>query len=208
MFVEEDTYPVIARTWRKTNATLHVVRQGWPGFTYHEAANAAGTLVAISIAYLVSVAGGLVNAVPAAVVGAVVAVVAVVVVLIFRLAPKQLLKARATELLDKEPGRIVETMKKIFASDRFPDVDLGEETDWDILDAVWDLPELARTIIAVRFGVPMTLADIGDALGISRERVLQLEGRAITTISESVQAVQHERRAAARDAGDHPRDGV
>jgi Sigma-70, region 4 len=196
VLVEDDTYPFIARTWRKANATLRVVRRGWPEFTYHAGANAVGTLVAISVAYLVSIAGGLVTAVPAAVVGALAVVVGVGAVLVFRLAPKQLLRARATELLDAEPARIVETLKKIFASPRFPDLDPGEETDWDILDAVWDLPELTRTIIAVRFGAPMTLADIGDALGISMERVRQLEVQAVATVGENVEAVQDERRRA------------
>ena len=131
-------------------------------------------------------------------------VVTVVVALIVRLAPKQLLRARATELLDAEPARIVQTMKKIFASPRFPDLDQeGEESDWQILDAVWDLPERERTILAVRFGAPMTLADIGDALGLSSERVRQLEGKAIAKVGEYVDAAQHERRAAAPGEGEH-----
>jgi hypothetical protein len=85
VFVEDDTYPLIARTWRQANATLRIVRRGWPGFTYHASANAVGTLVAISVAYLVSLAGGLVNAVPAAIVASLVAVAAAVVAMIYRL---------------------------------------------------------------------------------------------------------------------------
>jgi RNA polymerase sigma factor (sigma-70 family) len=194
--VEEDTYPLVARTWRRANATLRIVRRGWSGFTYHASANAVGTLLAISIAYLVSLAGGLVNAVPIAIVGSLVAIAAAVAAIIYRLAPRQLLRARATELLDGEPARIVETMKKIFAAPKSTfRVDLkGEESDWQILDALWDLPERERTIIAVRFGGHMTLADIGDALGISRERVRQLESKAIADVRESVKVAQDERR--------------
>ena len=163
--------------------------------------------MAISIAYLVSLAGGLVNAVPVAIVGSLAVVAAVVVALIFRLAPKQLLRARATELLDAEPGRIVETMKRIFTSPRSRfrlDLDSeNEESDWDILDGLWGLPERQRTIIAVRFGDPMTLEDIGDALGITRERVRQLEGQAITGVAEYVEAVQDERRETAPGEREH-----
>ena len=193
-FLEDDTYPLTARTWRKANATLRIARHGWAEFTYHASANAVGTLVAISIAYLVSLAGGLVNAVPVAIVGSLAVVAAVVVAAIFRLAPKQLLRATATELLDAEPGRIVETMKRIFASPRFPEFDLeSEDSDWEILDGLWGLPELERTIIAVRFGAPMTLEQIGDALGITRERVRQLEGHAIAGVAEYVEAAQDQR---------------
>jgi len=126
--IDDYAYPVTVRTWRKVGATLQIARHGWPGFTYHASANAVGTLVAISIAYLVSLAGGLVSAVPATVVGSVVVVGAVVVAMVFRLAPKQLLRAKATELLDAEPGgRIVESMRKIFASPRFPAIDLDDQ---------------------------------------------------------------------------------
>jgi DNA-directed RNA polymerase sigma subunit (sigma70/sigma32) len=58
-------------------------------------------------------------------------------------------------------------------------------------------PGAERTIIALRFGGSMTLADIGDALGISRERVRQLEGEAIEDIAECVPA----------DEGDVPSEG-
>lgn len=204
--LEEDSYPLIARTWRKANATLRILRRGWAEFTYHASAQAVGTLVAISIVYLVSLAAGLVSAVPVAVVAALAVVVAAAVTLIFRLAPKQLLRARATELLDAEPGRIVETMKKILVSptSRWLNLDLeSEESDWDILDGLWNLPELERTVAAVRFGVPMALTDIGDALGISRERVRQLEGQAIAHVAAHVEAAQHQRRENSGDETEH-----
>jgi DNA-directed RNA polymerase sigma subunit (sigma70/sigma32) len=47
----------------------------------------------------------------------------------------------------------------------------------------------------VRFAGRMTLEEIGDALGLSRERVRQVEGAAIAAVSKSVQAVQERRRA-------------
>jgi RNA polymerase sigma factor (sigma-70 family) len=207
VFLEDDTYPLIARTWRKANATLRIARHSWRAFTYQASANAVGTLVAASVAYLVILAGGLVEAVPAALIGSLAVVVAAVVVTIVRLAPKQLLRARATELLDAEPGRVVETMKKIYASpkSRFRlDLDLeSEETDWQILDGVWDLPELQRTIIAIRFGVPMTLQDIGNALGVTRERVRQMESQAIARVAAYVEAAQHETREDGPDGGEH-----
>jgi DNA-directed RNA polymerase sigma subunit (sigma70/sigma32) len=42
----------------------------------------------------------------------------------------------------------------------------------------------------------MTLADIGDALGISRERVRQEESQAIARVAERVEVSQSERRGA------------
>jgi hypothetical protein len=193
----ETPYPLTVRTWRQVGATWRIVRHGWPGFSYDASAQAVGTLVAIAIAYLFSLAVGLVNAVPAAVVGSLLVVAGVVVAAFFRLAPRQLLRARATELLDAEPARIVETMKKIFASPRFPNVRLDipgkwgiADSDFQILDALWELPERERTIIAVRFGVPMTLADISDALGLSRERIRQLESQAIARVAAYVEERQ------------------
>jgi Sigma-70, region 4 len=199
--LDDYEYPLTVKTWRKVGALLEIVGRGWPGFTYHASANAVGTLVAIAIAYLVSVAGGLVNAVPAAVVGSVVLLVIVVLVMTFRLAPKQLLRAKATELLDAEPGRIVDAMKRIFASPRYTALGLENAADWDILDGLWDLPERERTIIAVRFGVPMTLASIGDAIGLSQERVRQLESQAIARVSSYV-----ETRLSARSEGSGDED--
>jgi hypothetical protein len=178
----EDDYalPRSTRVWRKVLATSRIVRRGSPDFTYHASANAVGTLVAIAIAYLVSLAAGLVAAVPFAVIASLLAVGAAVVATVFRLAPKRLLMARASEVLDVEPGPVVESMKRMFAPEN---VD-----EWDVLDAVWELPEPERTIIAVRFGGHMTLAAIGDALGVSRELVRQREGRAIGTIAKAVGA--------------------
>src|SRR3954447_22742232 len=86
--LEDDTYPLTARTWRKANATLRVVRQGGPSFAYHASTNAVGTLLAIAVAYLVSLAGGLVDAVPFAVAASVSVIVGAVAAAIFRLAPK------------------------------------------------------------------------------------------------------------------------
>lgn len=174
---EYETSPTM-RAWRRVRAFIATTRRGWPGFAYHAGANAVGTLTAIAVAYLVGIAAGVVSAVPLAVIVSVAGVGVAVTSAVFRLAPKRLLRARASELLDAEPGRVVATLKKIFVAD---DVD-----DFDMFDVVWDLPEPARTIVVVRFGEPMTLADIGDALGYSPERVRQLEGRALEQIAEAL----------------------
>jgi RNA polymerase sigma factor (sigma-70 family) len=183
--LDDYQYPLTVRTWRKVNATLALVRSGGPGFTYQASANAIGTLVALAIAYLVGIAGGLVSAVPSAVIASVGLLGVTAVAALLRLAPKQLLRARATELLDAEPARIVDSMKKIFATPRYPatvDVD-DADAEWAILDGLWALPERERTIIAVRFGGSMTLEAIGDGLGLSRERVRQLESQAIARVA-------------------------
>src|SRR4051794_5502662 len=52
--LDEDTYPLSARTWRRVSATRRTVRQGWRGFTYHASGNAVGTIVAVAVVYLVS----------------------------------------------------------------------------------------------------------------------------------------------------------
>lgn len=166
------------RAWRRVRALIGTTQRGWPGFAYHAGANAVGTLTAIAVAYLVGAAAGVINAVPFAVIVSVAGVAVAVIATVFRLAPKRLLMARASELLDAEPGRMVAALKKIFVAD---DLD-----DFDIFDAVWDLPEPNRTILVVRFGQPMTLVDIGQALGYSPERVRQLEGLALEQVAEAL----------------------
>ncbi len=166
------------RAWRSARALVVTTQRGWPGFAYHAGANAVGTLTAIAVAYLVGIAAGVVAAVPVAVIFSVAGVAVAVTATALRLAPKRLLMARASELLDAEPGRVVATLRKIFVAD---DVD-----ELDIFDVVWGLPEPDRTIVVVRFGEPMTLADIGEALGYSPERVRQLEGRALERVAEAL----------------------
>jgi DNA-directed RNA polymerase, sigma subunit (sigma70/sigma32) len=53
----------------------------------------------------------------------------------------------------------------------------------ELHDIISKLPEKERKVLELRYGLngnePLTLREIGDALGISRERVRQLETRAI-----------------------------
>ena len=64
-----------------------------------------------------------------------------------------------------------------------------EET---LRQALAELSEKERQILSLRFGLdddrPLTLREIGDALGISRERVRQIESQALTKLRRSSQA--------------------
>lgn len=57
---------------------------------------------------------------------------------------------------------------------------------WDALDG---LPERERQVLSLRYGLdddqPMTLREIGAAMGLSRERVRQIEGRALSRLRRS-----------------------
>ena len=56
-------------------------------------------------------------------------------------------------------------------------------------DALADLPERERLVLELRFGLhddrPRTLREIGDELGLSRERVRQIESRALNKLRRS-----------------------
>jgi len=56
-------------------------------------------------------------------------------------------------------------------------------------DAMADLPERERQVLQLRFGFgddqPKTLREIGEILGLSRERVRQIEGRALNLLRRS-----------------------
>ncbi len=64
-----------------------------------------------------------------------------------------------------------------------------EET---LREALAGLSEKERQILSLRFGLeddkPLTLREIGEALGISRERVRQIESQALTKLRRSSQA--------------------
>jgi RNA polymerase sigma factor (sigma-70 family) len=81
-----------------------------------------------------------------------------------------LLKARAEEILEEDSGRLVNNLRKSF--------DLSEADAWGLLDDVEELPERERTIIALRVGEPMTLERIGRGLGLTGEKVKQIESKA------------------------------
>jgi RNA polymerase sigma factor (sigma-70 family) len=56
----------------------------------------------------------------------------------------------------------------------------------DLATVLQDLPDRERTVVTLRFGLggeePMTLERIGGRLGLTRERVRQIEGAAITRL--------------------------
>jgi RNA polymerase primary sigma factor len=53
----------------------------------------------------------------------------------------------------------------------------------DLAGVLQDLPNTERTVVTLRFGLggeePMTLESIGQRLGVTRERVRQIEGSAL-----------------------------
>ncbi|HVE75725.1 MAG TPA: sigma-70 family RNA polymerase sigma factor [Actinomycetota bacterium] len=65
-------------------------------------------------------------------------------------------------------------------------ISLAEES---LRKAVGVLPEQERRVIAMRYGLdqsdPMTLQEVGDVLGLSRERVRQIERHALQSLSRS-----------------------
>jgi RNA polymerase primary sigma factor len=73
-----------------------------------------------------------------------------------------------------------------------PDTDeriLRESFTRALGDALADLPERERTVLELRFGLaddqPKTLREIGEELGLSRERVRQIESRALNKLRRS-----------------------
>ena len=59
----------------------------------------------------------------------------------------------------------------------------------DVIHAMEDLPPRLRVLVALRFGFiddrPRTLEEVGHELGVTRERVRQLERQALTRLRES-----------------------
>lgn len=168
------------RAWRSALRWGRIIRRASPGFTYQAAATAVGTVGGGLVLYLISVAAGLIAATPLGVTLAAVGAVLGGAAVVFRLAPKRLVAARVSELLDTEPGRIVDTLQRIYAP--------GEYSVWDLFDAVWNLPDPRRSVIVLRFGGPTALVEIGESLALSRERVRQLEGAALADIALAVGA--------------------
>jgi RNA polymerase primary sigma factor len=101
--------------------------------------------------------------------------------------------ARAVASLDKPVGEgDTASYGDLFASDeRTPaeqvEVDLTERA---LHQAVGELPEREQRILKLRYGLngdtdPKSLEEIGRILGITRERVRQLEGEALRRLAES-----------------------
>ncbi|HPC84531.1 MAG TPA: RNA polymerase sigma factor RpoD/SigA [Thermoanaerobaculaceae bacterium] len=75
-----------------------------------------------------------------------------------------------------------------------PDTDeriLRESFEQTLREALEKLSEKERQVVALRFGLdddnPLTLREIGERLGISRERVRQIENQALTKLRRSSQ---------------------
>jgi RNA polymerase primary sigma factor len=73
-----------------------------------------------------------------------------------------------------------------------PDTDeriLRESFTQALGDALAELPERERRVLELRFGLhddqPKTLREIGDILELSRERVRQIESRALNKLRRS-----------------------
>jgi len=101
--------------------------------------------------------------------------------------------ARAVASLDKPVGEgDTASYGDLFASnEKTPDeqveVDLTERA---LHQAVGELPEREQRILKLRYGLngetdPKSLEEIGRILGITRERVRQLEGEALRRLAES-----------------------
>jgi RNA polymerase primary sigma factor len=62
-----------------------------------------------------------------------------------------------------------------------------------VREALHDLDEKEREVVTLRFGLdrdgePRTLQEIGDVLGVSRERIRQIESRAKDKLRRSKRA--------------------
>jgi len=86
---------------------------------------------------------------------------------------------------DSELGDLLE-------QDVLPDTDeriLRESFLMAMADAMAELPERERIVLEYRFGLgddqPRTLREIGEILGLSRERVRQIESRALNRLRRS-----------------------
>ena len=74
-----------------------------------------------------------------------------------------------------------------------PDMELVEADDLQhVLELLDRMDQREATVLRMRFGLddeePKTLKEIGECLGLTRERVRQIEGEALSKLSESMQA--------------------
>ena len=70
---------------------------------------------------------------------------------------------------------------------------LDEDTLRHVLDRIEKLDERASKILKLRFGLgggePMTLKEIGTVLGLTRERVRQIEAETLATLALELDGV-------------------
>src|SRR5215467_12048882 len=74
-----------------------------------------------------------------------------------------------------------------------PDMEMVEADDLHhVLDLLDKMDKREATVLRMRFGLddeePKTLKEIGECLGLTRERVRQIESEALSKLSESMQA--------------------
>src|SRR5262249_54700749 len=79
------------------------------------------------------------------------------------------------------------------ANTKTPDTEMVEADDLHhVLDLLGKMDKREATVLRMRFGLddeePKTLKQIGECLGLTRERVRQIENEALSKLSESMQA--------------------